>query len=235
MQCLADLGYRGVTLTEGLGAFAGSAPAPLSTDRKKLVAITFDDGFLDFHRGAFPVLSHYGFSATMYIATAFIADDRRSFKGRECLTWSEVSELHQAGVEFGSHTVNHPKLVDLAWPEIEHELTASKQEMENRLGETVSSFAYPFAFPQANRPFATRFRELLVRAGYSNCVTTAIGRGRLDGDLYQLPRLPVNSEDDQSLLTAKLVGAYDWMGLPQLLRKNTQRFLRQSKAVCLAL
>jgi peptidoglycan/xylan/chitin deacetylase (PgdA/CDA1 family) len=49
----------------------------------------------------------------MFLSTGYTSDERRSFRARGCLTWSEVRELHAGGVEFGSHTVTHPRLTDL--------------------------------------------------------------------------------------------------------------------------
>lgn len=224
MESLATRGWRGVSLREGLThlqneGLGNSAP---KRDREKLFAITFDDGFRDFHTAAFPVLHRHGFSATMYLPTAFINKERRSFKDRECLTWSEVRELHRAGVEFGSHTVNHPNLVDLPWAEIRIELQDSKTAIERELGETITAFGYPYAFPQAQPQFVRDFRALLAATGYLSSVTTAIGRAHDSGDRLCLPRLPANSADDASLLEAKLTGAYDWVAFPQRLHKLSQ-------------
>jgi hypothetical protein len=156
----------------------------------------------------------------MYLPTAFIGDAPRRFKDRDCMIWADVRELHQAGVEFGSHKVSHPKLVELAWPAIATELCDSKTMIEQKLGILVDSFAYPYAFPQDNRPFSARFRMELVAAGYRTSVTTAIGGARIGSDLLCLPRLPANSADDHRLFAAKIRGAYDWVGIPQLLRKR---------------
>jgi peptidoglycan/xylan/chitin deacetylase (PgdA/CDA1 family) len=164
----------------------------------------------------------------MYLPTAFIGDEPIAFKGRECLTWGEVRELHQAGIEFGSHTVNHPELVKLAWPEIEAELRHSKSTIEQKLGAPVTSFAYPYAFPSAKQDFVRGFRDLLARAGYESSVTTGIGRAGITDDFLFLPRLPANSADDQSLFAAKLSGAYDWMALPQTITKKLSHWLRPS-------
>lgn len=246
LQWLAEAGYRGVALNEGLAWLnANKNPATNPQDlteksnpqnsvlsvtscksAEKLVAITFDDGFRDFHTAAFPALQRHGFSATMYLPTAFIGDDRKTFKARECLTWNEVRELQQAGMEFGSHTVNHPRIVQLQWPAIETELRNSRVEIEQRLGLSVPSFAYPYGFPQAETAFVKRFRVLLQQAGYESCVTTTIGRACPKSDPLNLLRLPANSADDRALFAAKLRGSYDWLATPQIVTKHLSRLLR---------
>jgi peptidoglycan/xylan/chitin deacetylase (PgdA/CDA1 family) len=128
--------------------------------------------------------------------------------------------MHRAGIEFGSHTLNHPKLVELPWDQIELETRNSKLEIEMRLGVPVTSFAYPYAYPQADHAFTARFREVLVATGYENCVTTTIGRAQAKDDRYVLPRLPANSDDDDCFLRGKLCGGYDWLAGPQALVKK---------------
>ena len=86
------------------------------------MAITFDDGFRDFHTQAWPILERHCFTATMFLPTAYISEQRRSFQSKECLTWEEVRELRANGVRFGSHTVNHPMLHDMTWDGILSEL-----------------------------------------------------------------------------------------------------------------
>lgn len=224
MAFLADRGWTGVTLAKALAALTDASSA--SSQRvpaPKLFAITFDDGFRDFQTAAAPILRQHGFSATMYLPTGYIGNQRLTFKARECLTWSEVRELHQAGIEFGSHTVSHPTLVKLCWPEIKAELLDSKSSIERELNSSVTAFGYPYAFPQAQAPFVRQFRALLASLGYESCVTTAIGRARGVSDRLCLPRLPANSADDPNFLEGKLVGAYDWIAIPQSLRKFSQR------------
>jgi peptidoglycan/xylan/chitin deacetylase (PgdA/CDA1 family) len=197
------------------------------------VALTFDDGFRDFYTHAFPILQQHGFSATIYLPTAFIGQSRRLFRpstlnsqlstDHECLTWDEVRELCGKGMCFGSHTVNHPQLADLSRKEIEHELRASKSELEQQLGGSITSFAYPFAFPQKDRRFKESFRSLLSEAGYTCCATTAIGRVKLGDDPYALKRLPVNSLDDPAFFLAKLKGGYDWLAHGQAAVKTLKR------------
>lgn len=218
MRQLADSGYRAVSLNEAVQILQRTGSVS-----EKVVAITFDDGFRDVYTQAMPVLDRHGFTATIYLPTAFIEDQRSSFKKRECLTWSEVRELHAHGIEFGSHTVNHPVLYQLNWPDIEFETRSSKSEIEKRLQTTVASFSYPYAFPQEDRQFTRRLAEILCGQGYQSCVTTVIGNSHMKDDLFKLKRLPVNNCDDDTLFAAKLAGAYDWLAAPQM-------FMRQVKA-----
>ncbi|MFZ2639449.1 MAG: polysaccharide deacetylase family protein [Verrucomicrobiia bacterium] len=219
MALLHAEGWEVVSLKAGLQMLGSE-----NSDRRRIVVLTFDDGFRDFHTAAFPILRQHGFGATVFLPTAFIGKEPVRFKAHECLTWDEVRELQQAGVEFGSHTVNHPELVHLAWEEVEKEVRDSKNEIEQHLGVRVTSFAYPYAFPRANRDFASRLGRLLRETGYECCVTTDIGRAHGNTDRFAIPRLPANGSDDQALFKAKLDGAYDWLSVPQRLFKTLKRF-----------
>ncbi|HEV2392313.1 MAG TPA: polysaccharide deacetylase family protein [Verrucomicrobiae bacterium] len=252
MEFLAQNGYKAVslkTLVADLCApFSPPTTPPLrhsTTPFPRLAAITFDDGFRNFYTEAFSVLQQHGFTATMFLSTAFIGDTPRRFcpvgsqskiknqKSKiflDCLKWTEVLELHRAGIEFGSHSVNHPRLVELDWPAVRSEICESKSEIEQRLGEGVTTFCYPYAFPQADRQFAGRFAQLLRETGYRCCATTELGRVRPGDDPFRLKRLPANSLDDPALFAAKLDGAYDWLGSIQSLSKKLRRLGRPLKA-----
>ena len=218
MRFLHDCGYRAQGWDTALQNSAGPTNA-------KPVVITFDDGYADFYRYAFPVLSEYGFSATVFVITGLMKPQRMSFKGTECLTLPEVRELHSQGISFGSHTASHRDLRLLKQDEVENELSGSKKSLEDALGAPVKSFAYPFAFPEADRGFVTRLAGLLNECGYDCGVTTILGTARPGANRWFLPRLPVNSFDDLRFFRAKLEGAYDWLHGPQYLFKTLKGFL----------
>jgi peptidoglycan/xylan/chitin deacetylase (PgdA/CDA1 family) len=201
-------------LARALGAHGASLP-------NNAVAITFDDGFRDFYTDAFPVIRRFQIPVTMFLPTAFIGHStRRSLLGRHCLTWPEVGELHRAGVTFGSHSVSHPQLADLAFTELVAEVRDSKATLEDVLGTPIESFAYPYAFPEHRPPFCRALRRALLHAGYSHGVTTIIGTPSIGVDPYFLPRLPLNEHDDVRFLLAKLTGAYNWLHFFQYLHKT---------------
>jgi peptidoglycan/xylan/chitin deacetylase (PgdA/CDA1 family) len=223
IEYLAEQGYRTMDLDAVVALIREKTPLP-----DKTIAITFDDGFRNFYLHALPVLQQYGFTASVFLPTSFIHDQRRSFKAKECLTWREVRELRRHDIRFGSHTVTHPELVELSWKEIDYELSASKQELEQRLGEPVTTFAYPYAFPQTDQEYVRTFTNILARAGYTCCATTEIGRLKPEADPYRLKRLPVNSLDDTALFAAKLKGSYDWLAGPQAFVKRCKRLFQTS-------
>jgi peptidoglycan/xylan/chitin deacetylase (PgdA/CDA1 family) len=190
-----------------------------SRDSSEYVVITFDDGFYDFFTNAFPILKKYNFSATVFLPTGFIHNERLSFKGKECMTWDEVRDLQSKGINFGSHTVTHPQLNNLSTKEIENEIKLSKNKIEDETGRAVESFSYPYAFPE-DKEFGITLRALLKKCGYTNGVTTKIGTANKSGDTFFQPRLPVNTADDILFFRAKLQGAYNWLSKPQTFIKS---------------
>ena len=224
LALLRAQGYEVLGLQAGLEKFQRAHSAT------KLAVITFDDGYRDFYTAALPVLRQYNSSATVFLPTAFIGKTPRDFKGRACMTWDEVRESQQAGIEFGSHTVNHPRLYELDFPRLRAELKESKATIENEIGQPVRSFAYPYAFPSADRAFVKVFVETLKETGYACNVTTKIGLAGKKDDAFTLKRLPVNSADDEALFLAKLAGNYDWLAWPQETFKTVKSFISRRRS-----
>jgi peptidoglycan/xylan/chitin deacetylase (PgdA/CDA1 family) len=213
MRWMRANGYRTLDLTQmWAGMQAGD-------DLSKTVVITFDDGYRDFYTDAFDALRQCGFTATIFLATDRIKDSPVRIEGVDYLTWAEVRELRAGGTCFGSHTVTHPDLRSLGPDQIEYEVGCSKETIEQKLGTAVESFSYPFAFPEENKNFTQFLVDILENQGFENGVSTIIGRASKNNNHYYLPRLPVNSWDDATLLRAKLEGGYDWLHWPQWLYK----------------
>ncbi len=213
MKWLHDGGYHTLSLPELRAALESGNIPP------RAVVITFDDGYRDFYTDAFPSLRRYGFTATVFLATSRIQDAPVRMEGVDYMTWQEVRELHAAGIDFGSHTVSHPDLRSLGPEEIDYEVGCSKATIEDHLGASVNSFAYPFAFPEEDRDFIRFLEDVLKTHGFETGVSTVLGRPEYKDKRFFLPRLPVNSWDDYPLFRAKLEGGYDWLHWPQRLYK----------------
>jgi peptidoglycan/xylan/chitin deacetylase (PgdA/CDA1 family) len=215
MKYLRDAGYQSISTADVITLLTSG-----QTDGKKYVVITFDDGYRDFYTHAFPIMNKFGLGATVYLPTAYINHQPHPFKGKDCLTWSDVRDLHRAGVVFGSHTVTHPKLRGLCDADLERELRCSKEKIESELGVRAESFAYPYAFPDQDREFTHRLRDLLKVTGYHDGVSTVLGTVQSLEERFFLRRVPANTWDDLDFFRAKLEGDYDWLHWPQRIRKR---------------
>jgi peptidoglycan/xylan/chitin deacetylase (PgdA/CDA1 family) len=157
------------------------------------VILTFDDGFADFYTAALPVLLEFGFRATIYIPTAyvgatsnFLPDTRNA--ARPVLSWADIRELAELGVECGTHSVTHPHLDTLTGASARVEITACRQVLEDRLGRPVTTFAYPYGH------FQTAHREMVREAGYSSACAVRHAVSSTWDDPFALARITVASD-----------------------------------------
>ena len=136
-------------------------------------------GMSDNYRYAFPLLLNADLPATWFVTVGLLEQDPgviRSFQyfrkmGADelaPLAWSQVREMIDAGMTFGAHTYSHPNLLHLAQPQLEVEITRAKHDMEDRIGQPVDGFAYPFGRPRCH--FNDRTVEIVQDAGYQYAV-----------------------------------------------------------------
>lgn len=152
------------------------------------VVLTFDDGFEDFHRRVMPLLHRYGFTATVFVTTGWVADAGLQAAGRRpgrMLSWSQVIEAARAGLEVGAHSWQHPQLDRLPAGRLREELYAGKAQLEDRLGAPVTGLAYPFGYSSA------RVRQVAREAGHGYACAVGNTLPGPGADLMALPRLTV--------------------------------------------
>lgn len=99
---------------------------------------------------------------------------------RKLCRGDEVREISRNGIQIDSHTVIHPQLHSLCRQSIQRKIVQSKEWIEDKLGVDIRPFAYPFAFPQQDKPFIRSLRDILHSNGYRRGVCTIIGRAHRD-------------------------------------------------------
>ena len=192
------------------------------------VVITFDDGLEDFYTNAFPLLEAEGLNATVFLSSGYI--DGQFPTGHACLTSRQVEELSRHGIEFGSHSVTHVRLVEQTSKRLDQELADSKTQIEAIVGREVNLFSFPYRFPIEDRKFVDHLQERLLANGYHAGVTTTVGRATTGLNRMFLPRLPINDCDDDQFFQAKLFGGYDWFGRVQHVYKKWRAQLTKTRA-----
>jgi peptidoglycan/xylan/chitin deacetylase (PgdA/CDA1 family) len=199
LRHLRDQGYYSVDLESWRAASEMRQPLP-----GKAILITFDDGYCDFLTYAWPLLRQYGFSATVFLAADAIGrtNDWDQMYGEEVplLGWQAIRQLHEEGVEFGSHSASHAPLTGLSPAEVVREGARARAILERGLGVPVTSFAYPYGDQD---PVV---QHLIGACGYVFGLTCVSGRSQLHDSLLALPRIEVAGTDDLEQFAAKL----DW-------------------------
>ncbi len=167
------------------------------------VILTFDDGYADFYTHAFPTLQRHGFTATLYVATAFVGGTSRWLQHigegmRPMLTWEQLSEMNEGGIECAAHSHNHRPLDMLSSSEARYEITRSKDLLEEHLGQPVLSFAYPFGY------YSAWVRQIVQEVGFTSACAIKRSLSSLHDDLYALARLAIKSDTSLSAIDAAL-------------------------------
>jgi peptidoglycan/xylan/chitin deacetylase (PgdA/CDA1 family) len=102
-------------------------------------------------------------------------------------SWNELREMSDSGLmEIGSHSATHPILSSISDEESAHELTRSRAEIAEGVGEEPKSFCFPNGMPGDFRPSQVR---QVAEAGYCCSVIAQFGLVRSGCDPYQMPRL----------------------------------------------
>lgn len=213
MKYLSDAGYTSLPLRELVSSLKEGSDLP-----SKPVVLTFDDGFKNFYSHAFPVLSEYGFTATVFLVTDFCGrhndwgGNPRELPRSELLSWSETKVLSEAGIEFGSHTKTHPDLTKLTRAEAEDEIVESKAAIEDALGSEAVTFAYPFGRHNA------LIREIAASNFTASC-SVELGKVTLRSDFSSLKRIDAYYLAKQRLFEMLPSATFDkYMSVRQTLR-----------------
>jgi peptidoglycan/xylan/chitin deacetylase (PgdA/CDA1 family) len=169
----------------------GSAP-------ENAVVITFDDGYRNNYDEAFPVLKEFGFKAVIYLVVNALErgenfwHDPSSEVRIPMLSWKQVEEMRDYGIEFGSHTMNHPRLSRLNPAKVRDELAESRDSLREKLGYAPIAFANPYG-DASDDPQAQKF---IREAGYRWAVSVHQGKADLAREPYCLRRLFIRGDDN---------------------------------------
>jgi peptidoglycan/xylan/chitin deacetylase (PgdA/CDA1 family) len=167
------------------------------------VLITFDDGYGDAHEHALPILSRYGFPAAVFVTTGWLRGPGTRAVNRppgRMLTWTQVRELAEHGIEIGAHSHSHAQLDQLSDADLRDELSRSRGLLEDRLGRSVTTMAYPYGYSSA------RVRRAVRAAGYAAACAVANRTVDVDADILALPRLTVRASTSRAAFARALDG-----------------------------
>jgi peptidoglycan/xylan/chitin deacetylase (PgdA/CDA1 family) len=181
LAALAGAGYSGVSISD------------LSTGDPdgRRVALTFDDGFADFHDNVLPALQRHGMRASLFVATGYLGGRAawlapEGEADRPMLDWAQLEAVDRSGlVEIGAHSHAHPPLDEVDGARRLAEIKMPRRILEDRLQHPVRTFAYPFGYHDR------RVRRAAAAAGYELACEVGERTASCDDDRMALPRWTV--------------------------------------------
>jgi peptidoglycan/xylan/chitin deacetylase (PgdA/CDA1 family) len=185
---LRQAGYETISMKDLTYALSGHLTLPA-----KPIVISFDDGYRDNYENAFPLLRKYGYTGIFYLFTQVI-----DWYHQDYITWEMVKEMHQAGMEFGSHSYRHSDLTSRDVDFLVYEILGSKEAIEERIGEPVRFFSYPSGRYDA---FTVK---VVASANFWGAVTTQWGAEQSYQERFEMPRIRVRGNDTVEDLAEKL-------------------------------
>jgi peptidoglycan/xylan/chitin deacetylase (PgdA/CDA1 family) len=162
MQKLKDNGITVISMQDFLAWRRNEKNIPA-----KCALISVDDGYLSGYEVARPILKKFGYPWTAFIYTKYVNS------GGKSMSWEQLAELRDEGVEIGSHTISHINLRNAqgknpaayeAW--LRDEIIQSKKILEQKLGIKCSVFAYP------EGRYSPKVLDVIKEAGYEAAFTT---------------------------------------------------------------
>jgi peptidoglycan/xylan/chitin deacetylase (PgdA/CDA1 family) len=187
MHDLAAAGWHTITAGQlGYDLAEGIVPP------RKTFVVTFDDGWSDGYKNAFPILQKYGFVGTFYVITSRLNQS-------DGMTADEWNALVAAGDEIGDHTVSHLPLARLSYASARLQIIRSAQTIADVTGHWPESLSYPYG---SFDPTAISILESCHP--FMLAVTTMQGVGDSWATRFEAPRIKVESGTSAADLLRKI-------------------------------
>lgn len=202
VKYLKEEGYISISPDLLVAHLLGKAQIP-----SKAILITFDDGYESIYQYAYPILSEYGFIATVFLLIGYI-DRWNSWdvgslgKRVKHLNWNQILDMSKNGFVFGAHGVNHRFLTWSKYNEVVYEIARSKSEIEEKLGGEAQFFSYPYG------NYNHKVKELVKDAGYKAAFGLKADIEICKENLYSLPRTGIYLLDSFLDFRAKLEASH---------------------------
>ncbi|SET37737.1 Polysaccharide deacetylase [Natronincola peptidivorans] len=196
MELLNQHGFQTVSLDALKFFVKGEEPLP-----SKSVVITFDDGYKSNYIYAHPILKEYGFEATIFLITDYIADETLEFDPSQLqyFSWEEIHSSQDV-FNFASHTHNLHLLDSnnegylISKPEdvVITDLVKSKELLN------TTHLAYPYGH------YDEKILDVLQKLGFTTAYTVIEGNVQVGDNLFELKRWGIYYSTSLEIFEEKL-------------------------------
>lgn len=190
---LKGQGFESISLRDLLNYSKGQLQLP-----EKPVIFTFDDGYQDALVNAVPILKKYNFAGSFAITTQFPGID---VGNNQYADWQTIKQAKKAGMEIINHTQDHFDGTNPKYDEkfILRNLTDSRKDFENNLGQSLPILVYPFG------RYNQKYIGLAKQAGFEMGITTKEGKKILLDNLMEIPRIRIHGENSLEIFQERIL------------------------------
>jgi peptidoglycan/xylan/chitin deacetylase (PgdA/CDA1 family) len=178
MGWLADNGYHTVTLYDLLYALTRGRSLP-----PKSVILTFDDGYVDNYKNAFPILKRHGMVASFFVLTGPIDEGNPDY-----MTWDMLREMHHAGMDIELHGRDHLEMTDRSHDFLIYQMLGGAQTIEAEIGVYPRFFSYPSGL------YDEQAIQVLQEVDFWGAVSVTDGVTQSSDHLYELRRIRMRGD-----------------------------------------
>jgi len=178
-QLLRDMNIRIISLTKLIQKLTN--PHPFN---EKVIAITFDDGFLSMYSKLMPLVKEFHYPVTLFVYTNFIYTN-----SKRNLTWEKLREIGESGIEIECHSISHSDLLILSEKntidsrrKLFKEIYLSKRMIELYLKKKIKFFTFPYG------RYNLKLIELCQYSGYQRVFSTDYGSNIITRNNFCLKR-----------------------------------------------
>ena len=182
---------------------------PRNTSRP-LIAVTFDDGYLDNYENAVPILLNHKIPAAFFISTGMIGskngfahDLKKLGMSLPNMNWEQIAKMKQHGFTIGSHTISHINCAKATVENVQAEIRKSKEIIEERLSIDEVIFAYPFG---KKEDMNNEMLEYVKKTGYVGCLSAYGGHNDNTINPFNIQRMGVDCNFTILAFRARLEG-----------------------------
>jgi peptidoglycan/xylan/chitin deacetylase (PgdA/CDA1 family) len=98
------------------------------------------------------------------------------------LSWKQIKEMANYGIDFQSHSCSHPHLTELGQNALEKEMRESKRMIEDTIGKPVDFLSYPYG------EWNEHVKETAYTSGYKGACALVPGGNDVKSDVFTLSR-----------------------------------------------
>ncbi len=201
---LAKWGYSFITFRDYLHFEQGLLTIP-----RRSIILTFDDGYEGIHRYALPIMREFCATGTAFVLgdrtiTTSSWDEPAGFNKAALMDDAQILDLHDSGIEIGSHSMAHPNLTRVSRTRAWEEIVGSKESLEKLIQAPVITFAYPYG---ASNP---EVQSMVLKAQYRYGCGVYSGPPKFASDRLNMRRIPITRGTSEVPFALKVLTPYEY-------------------------